>query len=105
VKLSDLKPCACCNRPLCKPPLSSWYVIRISQAMVNPRAANEVLGLTQVLQGALAIAEAFAPDAGNAVTILGDKEPALMREIHICLDCLHETLGRLANLYNNREGS
>lgn len=96
MKLSELKPCALCHGPLLKPPMGCWYVIRISHAMVNPRAARQVVGLDLMFGGALGIAEAMAPDADGAVTIVGDKEPSLMTELHVCFECYSGKLQDLA---------
>ena len=90
MRLSELKPCAVCRSPLLKPGTGTWYVVRVSQAMLNRRAVNQTLGLTQYFQGALGLAEVFSPGADDAVLIFGDKEPALLTEIHICFDCMHD---------------
>ena len=60
--------------------------------MLDPCAANEVMGLTQYFQGGgrgLAIAEQFAPGADEAVLIMGDAEPELRTEIHLCFECFY----------------
>jgi hypothetical protein len=90
MKLSEVKPCAVCHGPLLKP-MGTWYVVRVTQAMINPRSANQVMGMAQFFQGNLALAELFAP-ADEAILIMGDKEPALMTELHICFDCMHGKL-------------
>lgn len=90
MKLSEAKPCAICGGPLLgQPHVGSWYVVRVSQAMVMPRQANQVVGLAQIFQGSIGLAEVMAPDADGAILIMGDKEPALMTELHICFDCMH----------------
>lgn len=62
-------------------------MLRVSQAMVRQRVANQVLGLSQIFgRGHLSLAEAMAPDH-DAILIVGDVEPKLMHEIHICFDC------------------
>lgn len=75
MKISDLKPCACCGGPLLNPPVATWYVIRLSQAMLHPRHAREVVGLTQIFNGAMGLAEGMAPAADKAVMVLGDEDP------------------------------
>jgi hypothetical protein len=87
MKLSELKPCALCGGPLLRPPCGTWYVLRVTQAMVNPAAARQVLGLTTMLWGALGLAEAFAPEPEEAVMVFGDKDRHLMTELHVCFDC------------------
>ena len=98
MKLSDLKPCACCAGPLLNPMTGQWYVLRISQAMVNPRAANEVLGLAQYFQGHMGLAEMFAPGTDDAVWVLADKDKRLQTELHVCFNCFHDKLGQLGVL-------
>lgn len=82
MKLSELKSCAVCNGKIA--PL--WYVVRVSQAMLNPRAANQTLGLMQMFGGNLALAEIMSPEP-DCVLVMGDKEPSLMTEINICQNC------------------
>lgn len=93
MKISDLKPCAVCKGKI----VPIWYVIRISQAILNPGAARSTLGLVQHFggiekAGALAIAEAMSPEP-DCVMIFGDKDAGLMTEIFVCQKCfLHEPL-------------
>lgn len=99
MRLSELKPCACCNGPLMKPPAGSWYVIRLTQALIDHRAARETGGLAMMFggfnaPGALAIAECMSPNA-DVVMIMGDKEPSLMTELHVCFDCMVEKFSSL----------
>lgn len=95
MKLSELRPCVSCGKPLVgqgKPPV--FYVLRVSLAMVDPEAASGVLGLTQIMSAgrppspaALHIAEALAPDAEGFVRIMGDESPDLMTHLVVCQDC------------------
>lgn len=85
MKLSELKPCAVCGGKL----VPIWYVLRISQAMLKPNAANTVLGLRQMFGGSIALAEAMAPEP-DCVLVMGDQEPLLMDEIHVCQACFLE---------------
>ena len=82
MKLSELKPCAACHGKIA--PI--WYVVRISQAMLNPRAANQTLGLAQMFGGNLALAEVMSPQP-DCVLVMGDAEPGLMTELSICQNC------------------
>lgn len=82
MKLSEMRPCAVCGGKL----TPFWYVARISQAMLNPRAANETLGLMQMFGGNLALAEVMG-SRPDCVMIMGDAEPSLMTELHICQEC------------------
>ena len=95
MKLSEAKPCIVCSGPLLKPPMGMWYVVRVTRAMLSPRAANQVLGMAQMFGGRLGLAEVMAPSPDEAIMILGDKEPALLTELHICFECYHEKLGDL----------
>lgn len=83
MKLSELKPCAVCKGKIAP----MWYVVRISQALLNVRAANQVLGMHQFFgRQSFALAELMSPEP-DCVTIVGDKEPSLITEIHICQEC------------------
>lgn len=99
MKLSELKPCAMCNGSLLKPPAGSWYVIRLTQALIDPKAARETGGLAMMFggfnaPGALAVAEALSPNA-DAVMIMGDKDASLTTELHVCFDCMVQKLSPL----------
>lgn len=85
MKLSELKPCAVCNGKI----TPIWYVLRISQAIIKPNAANTVLGLRQMFGGSIALAEAMAPEP-DCVLVMGDQEPSLMHEVFVCQACFLE---------------
>lgn len=87
MKLSELKPCPLCNGPLLSQGMATWRCIRVSHATLDRRAAREVVGLTTMFGGALGLAEVMAPAAEDAVLVMGDKDKALMDEVHICYDC------------------
>lgn len=94
MKLSELPLCVECGQPPIGPGKGPFYVVRTSLAMVDPRAASGVFGVTQIVSGgrplspaALHIAEALAPDAEGFVMIVGDVEPKLMTEFVLCQDC------------------
>ena len=72
--------------------------------MVNPQAGNQVLGLTQMFGGNLALAEVMAPDS-DCVLIMGDKEPSLMTEMHICQECVLMKAIELAILMEGHNGT
>lgn len=99
MKLSELRPCDNCKGPLTgKPPTRcpTWYVIRTSQALVDARAAQQTMGLTQYFGGmkTLLLAEAMTPNP-EAVVFLSDKNAGGVEkpdtwkegEIHICFAC------------------
>ena len=79
MKLSDVRPCDVCGGKVS--PL--FYVLRVSQAIFNAQAANEVLGLTTMVGGSLDLAEAMAPQP-EVIMVLGDEVPALMTEFVVC---------------------
>ncbi len=82
MKLSELRPCDHCGGPL--PPI--WYYVRVSQCMLDRKATNETLGLTQML-GSLQVAEAMGARTEDAVVILGEKIPTMWNQIFLCQDC------------------
>lgn len=100
MKLSDLRPCDNCGGPL---KLGIFYVVRASLAIVRPQAANQVLGLAQVFQGSLGLAEVMAPEA-DCVKIAGYDEPCLWNEIIVCQDCFMSDLNvaAISEKVNNR---
>lgn len=91
MKLTELRPCDGCGGGLLKGAdgirHATFYVVRSSQAMVNPRAAREVAGLNTYFGGHMGLAELFAPEADNAVQILGDVDRALWTELFLCFNC------------------
>lgn len=83
MKLSNLRPCDNCGGAFKG---GIFNVVRTSLAFVSPKAANQVLGLSQVFGGALALAEVMSPEP-NAVKIGMDEDKALMTEILLCQEC------------------
>lgn len=88
MKLSALRPCDACRGPF-KGGL--FYVVRASLAIIAPRPANEILGLTQIFGGNLRLAEAMSPD-DNAIKLAGEHDPALWTELFICSACYLQPL-------------
>jgi hypothetical protein len=87
LKLSDLRPCDRCGGPL----ELVFHVVRSSLAIVMPDRAQGVLGLGMTFggirrPGALAVAEALAPDV-DAVVFAGDQEGASWTELFLCSSC------------------
>jgi hypothetical protein len=94
MKLSELRPCVSCNHPPIGPGKGPFYVVRITMAMVNSKAASGILGAMQIVSGgsppthaALVIAEALAPAAEDFVMIFSEKDPSLQTELVLCQDC------------------
>lgn len=99
MKLSDLRRCDGCHGPLLKPGMATWHVVRVSQAMLDPKAVGRTMGLAQFFgegdakrPGAFALAEVFSDRSEDAWMILGDKDKALWTELFLCFDCY--ALGR-----------
>lgn len=57
MKLSELTPCAICGGKIAP----VFYRVTVEQMMIDPTAANQVLGLNTMFGGALRLAEAMAP--------------------------------------------
>jgi hypothetical protein len=107
MKLSEARPCSKCEKPLLKPPAGTWHVIRVSLAMVNPKAARAVMGLGMMVFP-LGLAEVMAPAGDDAIWIMGDKDKNLMTELHLCNDCFYGfesplDLGVLMEKVNRKE--
>lgn len=75
----------------------TWMVIRTSPVLVSPKAAREVLGMTQYFGGALGLAEVMTPEP-DAVKIVADEEHGSWNEIHVCSDCFMLKLGALGGI-------
>jgi len=102
MKLSELRQCDGCGGPLVQAPNIRFDVIRWSPAVVIPTAANQVLGVTQILQGALKLAETMAPEP-DVVKLLGD-EGAGWTELLLCFTCsVHPRLARLHEMLEGRQ--
>lgn len=106
MKLSELRPCDRCRGPVGL----VFSIVRTSLAVVNQKAAREVVGTAGILgglsnPGALRVAEALAPQA-EAVVIAGEKDPNLWSELVLCLACANDpdaSLPELAALAEARQ--
>jgi hypothetical protein len=85
MKLSELRPCDVCGGKLAP----SFYVLRMSIALISPTPTNQVLGLAQYFQGNLGLAEVFAPESDQAVVVAMDEKEhtGLMQEFFVCTTC------------------
>ncbi len=83
MKLSELRPCDNCGGQIAP----MFYLVRISHAMIDAKVANEVLGLTQMFQGHLHLAEVMGARPDDAVMILGEKDPDMWTELILCQNC------------------
>ena len=82
MKLSQVRPCDNCGKPIA--PI--FYVIRTSIAVFNANATNEMLGLARMFHGSLALAETLGSQP-EAVTVGSDQDHHLQDEIFLCQDC------------------
>ena len=84
IKMLDLRPCDKCGGPLAH----GFYVLNISQALINHKVVNEFMGMHQFFGGqSLQLTELFSPSADDAVLVFGEKDPGLMTRLFICQDC------------------
>lgn len=90
MKVSELRPCDNCGGKIAP----AFYVVRFSQALINAEAVNQFMGIHQFFGGraGAALVENFAPAAGDAALIFGDKDKALETELFICEGCFTNSL-------------
>lgn len=91
MKLSELRPCDNCGEPIGQ----IFYEVRTSIVMVNARTANQMLGLTQMLGGSLALAEAMGAEP-DCVVVGGEFDPELFTHLLMCQDCFIKPIGLAA---------
>ena len=90
LKLSDLRACDNCGGKLTgeEGRNITFYIVRVTMAVLNPRAINQVMGLHQYFQGkAFALAEVMAPESDHAVELVAEQEGGKWAELLICFDC------------------
>ncbi len=100
MKISELRPCIVCGGNI----VPLFYLVRISAAIVLPKAAHQIIELTEIMggmenRGALHVAESLAPDA-DCVKILGDEEPELLTQLCVCQECFTTKAPSLSSLMN-----
>jgi hypothetical protein len=101
VKLSELRPCDKCGGKIA--PI--FYVVRFSIAVFDQRKMNTNLGLTQMFQGSVRLAEVFSPDPEVGVVAMDSQATKLlMTELFICNDCYSADLN-LGVLAEKREAA
>lgn len=84
MKLSEIRPCDNCGGPI----TPHFYVVRMSIALFNPKATNQVLGMAQYFGGHLALAELFSPHEDVVTVAMDEKEhKVLQTELFLCQDC------------------
>lgn len=86
MKGSELRPCDGCGGTLLVPHVGLFYVVNASAAMIDRQAFQATDGLATIFGGAMKLAEVFSPNP-EIVTVLGEKEPALMTKMLLCFNC------------------
>ena len=90
MRLSELRPCDNCGGKLTgeEGRNITFYILRVTMAVLNPRAINQVMGMHQYFQqSSFALAEAMAPESDHAVLLVGEQEGERWAELLICFDC------------------
>jgi hypothetical protein len=86
-KLTELRVCDNCSGPVGL----IFQVIRVSIAVVNPKAVQEFLGMHQFFGGQAHanLVMNFAPAADQAITIAMDEDEyaSLTTELFVCMSC------------------
>ena len=101
LKLSEIRPCDFCGGQLRGGVFRSLIV---GYGAVNPQKANQVLGLTQMFQGHIGLAEMFAPHAEEVITITDREEfPELSTLLFVCTECFSRPLEVAIALERMRE--
>jgi len=100
MKLSELRPCDKCGGRIIDGERRFFFVVRVSQAMVNEKAMRSTGGLLQMFggienPGALGVAEVFSPD-DEVVRVLSDEASEAQTELFLCMECLGKDLNLMA---------
>ena len=101
MKLSRLRACDSCSGPIVRPGRPQLHRIVVDDGFVLGTAANQVLGMTQVFQGSLALAEAMVPDP-EVVKFLSEADVGALTELLFCADCYGTGLVEPAGLILHR---
>lgn len=86
MRADELRPCDLCGGALLPSP--AFWVMRVSLAVFDQRAIQQLSGVTQILGGgpqALGIATAFAPE--HVVKLAADEPDGEWEDIILCNDC------------------
>lgn len=86
MKLSDLRPCDGCGGPLFTPPGRWFQVLRISGALLGPRAVET---LRAAVRQGVPLSRLEAEHQYDAVLVLGDDDPRQREELLLCVECYH----------------
>jgi len=88
MKLTDLRPCAGCGGQINKGGNPVFYVVRASQAVLNPGAISRAMGGVQMVGGHFGIADALGMTGGDEIAkIVGDEPDGKWTELQFCQDC------------------
>ncbi len=77
-----VKPCENCGGKIGP----DFYIVKLSQALVDPSAVNRYVGMTQYFQGHTALADVFATDKTLEHVMQGE-DANQWPEMIICLRC------------------
>lgn len=83
MKARELHECDACGGPLS----STFYVVRLSLAVVNANAVREHLGLAQFFGGSHAMAEVFSPRPEVATVLAEAEGSGGWDEALVCATC------------------
>lgn len=84
MKISEVRPCDNCSKPLAE--AGTFYVIDFSHAIVSRAAYRELIGLAMMLGDSVTLAEVMSPNP-EIITVFGDAEPSLRTRLLICNTC------------------
>lgn len=99
MKLADLRPCDGCGGPLFTPPGRWFEVVRTTPALLSPSSAEI---LREAERAGIPLQSLDADRAGDAVTVLGDRDPRQIEELLLCVDCYYYLNRPLAELVHRR---
>ena len=81
-KMLDLRPCDNCDGPL----VPIFQVIRVSMAVLNRKATNEQLGLTQMM-GGTGMGAHMGAHGDNVVDVLAQQKDGEWTDLLVCQQC------------------
>lgn len=104
MKLSELRPCDSCGKPLTTGAggvaIGFPYVVRVSMAFIDPQALRATVG-TSMIVGSFGIGEVLSSDP-EVLKIAGEHDESLWTELLICQDCALLGQLRIGELVDRR---
>jgi hypothetical protein len=94
----SLRPCDSCGGPIAP----VFFVVRVSQALINEPVVNRFIGMAHFFGGNVGISSVFDP-GDDAFVIMGDKNKELMNEVFICNRCMFEKFSDLFVLVEKQD--